>query len=215
VPRYTRQSDLVPTQELNDTPVTVVGVGAGGRQIVVQLATMGCPNIKIIDFDKVEEHNLGSQGFLEKDLGSFKVDAVKKFVEQINPEIKIENICSKFKNEHFSHGALFCCVDSISTREKIYNQTKDRFDIMIDGRMSAEFMRILCIFNDESKKYYESQLFPQSEAYVGSCTAKTTFYCANILAGIKVAQFAKWLRMCPLEKEVNFNLLTNEFFVEV
>jgi sulfur carrier protein ThiS adenylyltransferase len=48
------------------------------------------------------------------------------------------------------------------------------------------------------------------EAYSGSCTAKTTIYCANVAAGLMLAQFTKWLRRLPVEPDISLNLLTNE-----
>ena len=41
-------------------------------------------------------------------------------------------------------------------------------------------------------------LFAAEEAYAGSCTAKTTIYCANLAAALMLAQFTKWLRRLPV-----------------
>ncbi len=35
-------------------------------------------------------------------------------------------------------------------------------------------------------------------------------YCANIAAGMMLAQFTKYLRQLPIESDISFNLLTNE-----
>src|SRR4051812_13141383 len=52
--RFQRQSDLVPLSGLSDLDVTVIGVGAVGRQVAVQLAAMGVRHLELIDFDRVE-----------------------------------------------------------------------------------------------------------------------------------------------------------------
>jgi len=49
------------------------------------------------------------------------------------------------------------------------------------------------------------------EAHAGPCTAKTTIYCANIAAGLMLAQFTKWLRGVPVECDVQLNLLADEW----
>lgn len=41
--RYSRQRDLVPQEKLKGCRVTVVGVGAIGRQVALQLAAIGVP----------------------------------------------------------------------------------------------------------------------------------------------------------------------------
>jgi hypothetical protein len=49
-----------------------------------------------------------------------------------------------------------------------------------DGRMSAEVLRILTACDSDSRYHYPKTLFSAEEAYTGSCTAKTTIYCAKI-----------------------------------
>lgn len=212
--RNIRQRELVPDEKLQAIDVTVIGVGAIGRQVALQLAAIGAPRIQLIDFDTVEEENLAAQGFLESDLGRNKVDAVAEMCQRINSEIEVKFTNRKFGNTMFTGGAVFCCVDSIDTRKAIFGQINNRADLWIDGRMSAEFMRILTVWDDKSAKFYETQLFPGNEAYQGSCTAKSTIYCASGAATIMVSQFAKWLRGCQLDYNINFNLLTNELLAQ-
>lgn len=212
--RDIRQRELVPPDRLETTEVTVVGVGAIGRQVALQLAAIGVPKIQLIDFDTVEEENLAPQGFREYEIGQKKVVAVKVNCQEINCSVNIQAREGKFRNLWFTGGVLMCCVDSIDTRKTIFEQIKNRADLWIDGRMSAEFMRVLTVYNDKSAKFYETQLFSGNEAYQGSCTAKSTIYCSNVAAGIMVSQFAKWLRGCQLDYNINFNLLTNELLAQ-
>src|SRR5262245_14722375 len=51
--RFTRQADLVPRDRLEGLTVTVIGVGAIGRQVAVQLASIGARRLQLIDFDTV------------------------------------------------------------------------------------------------------------------------------------------------------------------
>lgn len=41
--RFTRQADLVPRDQLQALTITVLGVGAIGRQVALQLAALGAP----------------------------------------------------------------------------------------------------------------------------------------------------------------------------
>ena len=92
----------------------------------------------------------------------------------------------------------------------VYKYNKISF--FVDGRMTAEALRILCVDTQNSDicKYYSTTLFKPEEAHVGRCTAKSTIYCANIAAGFLVSNFTKWLRDIRLEKDILINLLTNE-----
>lgn len=79
--------------------------------------------------------------------------------------------------------------------------------------MSAEVLRVLTACDSPSHRHYPTTLFRTAEAFVGACTAKTTIYCANIAAGMMVAQFAKYLRHLPVEPDIQLNLLAAELSV--
>ena len=52
--RYSRQADIVPRDRILDCKATVIGVGAIGRQVAIQLTAIGLPVLQLIDFDTVE-----------------------------------------------------------------------------------------------------------------------------------------------------------------
>ena len=79
--------------------------------------------------------------------------------------------------------------------------------------MSAEVLRIITSYDQDSRNYYRATLFPSNEAQNGSCTSKSTIYCANIAAGFMVAQFTKYLRGLPVDKDINLNLVSMEMSV--
>lgn len=76
--------------------------------------------------------------------------------------------------------------------------------------MTAEVLRILTACDFESRRHYPTTLFDAADAFAGSCTAKTTIYCANIAAGLMIAQFTKYLRQLPIEPDIHLNLLASE-----
>jgi hypothetical protein len=80
--------------------------------------------------------------------------------------------------------------------------------------MAAEVFRVFGVASEEARRFYEGQFFDAEQAYQGTCTAKTTIYNSNIVAGFAVAMFTKWLRDIPIEKCVSLNLLTMEISVE-
>ena len=61
--RFTRQEGLVPADRLASLSVTVIGVGAIGRQIALQLSAIGTRRLQLVDFDCVDRTNLTTQGY--------------------------------------------------------------------------------------------------------------------------------------------------------
>ena len=55
--RFQRQASLVPGDRLLNTMSTIIGVGAIGRQVALQLASIGATNLRLIDFDIVDATN--------------------------------------------------------------------------------------------------------------------------------------------------------------
>ncbi len=211
--RYSRQQDIVPAERIANCRATVIGVGAIGRQVALQLTAMGIPWLQLIDFDCVEMANLASQGYLELDLGYHKVEATAVLCRKINSEIEITTVPERFRRSMEIGNIVFCCVDRIDIRRLIWEAVKDVVSFYGDGRMSAETLRILTACDMESRQYYPGTLFRTEEAFVGPCTAKTTIYCANIAAGLMVAQFTKYLRGLPIEPDIQLNLLASELNV--
>ena len=72
VDRFVRQRELVPEHRLGQLQVSVIGVGAIGRQVALQLAAAGVRRLKLIDFDSVELTNVTTQGYLAADVGRAK-----------------------------------------------------------------------------------------------------------------------------------------------
>ena len=208
--RYSRQRDLVPMERLAVCKATVLGVGAIGRQVALQLAAMGVPWLQLVDFDIVEESNLASQGYLEEDLGKMKVEATADLCRKINRNLEVHAVVDRFKRSMEVGNAVFVCVDRIETRQLIWEAVKGKADFFGDGRMSAEVLRVLTACDAAGRKHYPTTLFAAEEAYAGSCTAKTTIYCANVAAGLMLAQFAKWLRRLPVDTDLSLNLLACE-----
>ena len=211
--RYSRQRDIVPPERLAQCRATVIGVGAIGRQVALQLAAMGISWLELVDYDVVEISNLASQGYFENDLGKQKVHTTADYCRQINHGLEVHEIDERFRRSMEIGDIVFVCVDKIDTRHLIWEAVKETVNFFTDGRMSAEVLRVLTACDCRSRKSYPTTLFTPEQAYIGPCTAKTTIFCANIAAGIMVAQFAKFLRRVPIDTDIQLNLLSMELSV--
>jgi len=81
--RYSRQRDIVPPERIASCKATIIGVGAIGRQVALQLAAIGISWMQLVDHDTVEISNLASQGYLEGDMGQLKVNATLELCRRI------------------------------------------------------------------------------------------------------------------------------------
>lgn len=211
--RFVRQQDLVPHDRLSRLSATVIGVGAIGRQVALQLAAIGTSCIQLIDFDRVDVTNITTQGYRAADVGQPKVGATNAAIKQLDSSIEVVSIGDRYRPKQFIGDAVFCCVDSITARAAIWRNAKHQCQFWCDGRMLGETLRVLVAVDGKSREHYDATLFPQAHAQTGSCTSRSTIYAANIAAGLMIHQFTRWLRDIPVDVDTSFNLLAGEMQV--
>jgi sulfur carrier protein ThiS adenylyltransferase len=219
--RDVRQRKIVPPAALAACHAMVVGVGAVGRQLAVQLAATGVPFMDLVDHDTVGEENLAPQGYWPADLGRPKVQATADLCRCLNSGVELTAHAERFRRSAVHELgcfrpdaprrlAVFACVDSIVARNLIWTSVRERAAFFADARMSAEVVRVLASDRPATDDYYATTLFAADQAYAGSCTAKSTVYTASIAAGLMVSALTRWLRGLPVERDLLLNLLSAE-----
>ena len=166
--RFARQQDLVPAERLAQLLVTVIGVGAIGRQVALQLAAIGARRLQLVDFDRVDHTNVTTQGYWAEDVGQPKVAATGQAIARLDPPIDVDLVDDRFRPKLTVGEAIFCCVDSIEARGAIWRSAGRRAEFWADGRMLAETIRILVAADEVSRDYYPTTLFAASEAEPGA-----------------------------------------------
>ena len=209
--RYARQAALVPRQAATALRVTVIGVGAVGRQAALQLASLGAGRLRLIDFDRVEPTNVATQGYRTRELGQLKVAATAAAVAEVDANIEVETLADRFRPQQEVGDVVFCCVDSIAARAAIWRRLEARLSFWADARMRGEVIRVLAAADEAGRAAYGRTLFPQAEAQAGACGAQGVLYGAAIAAGLMVHQLARWLRGAPLDRDVTLNLWAGEW----
>ena len=164
--RFIRQRDLVPMDRLSRVISTVIGVGAIGRQIALQLAAIGASRIQLIDFDDVDHTNVTTQGYLADDVGKQKVLATADAIRRLDDNIQVETVQDRYRAKLEIGEAVFCCVDSISARTAIWRSASNRCQFWADGRMLGEVIRVLTAGDSNDRIRYSGTLFPPADGDV-------------------------------------------------
>lgn len=95
--RYSRQMQLAEIGEMGQSKlkkarVLVIGAGGLGCPVLQYLAAVGVGNVGIVDFDKIELHNLHRQIlYTENHIDESKVVTAKSILENLNPHINIRS----------------------------------------------------------------------------------------------------------------------------
>lgn len=191
--RNFRQRSLIPPEQLAKHSVTVVGCGSTGRQVVIGLANLGVLDMVIVDPETIGPENLGTQGWAYQDVGKYKVDVAAETVRELSRSTDVAAIKQLWSPDLPSTTVYFLCTDSISSRQEVWTAIKQRQGtLLVDGRMSALTMFVFNASTDdaESVSNFEKTLFEQSRQEALPCTARGTYFCANMCASLMVAVFA-------------------------
>src|SRR3954463_5995133 len=106
--RFSRQQDLVPAERLAELATTVIGVGAIGRQVALQLAAIGARRLQLIDFDHVDETNITTQGYMKEDVGVPKVSAMARSISKLDGSLQVDVVQDRFRPIISVGQAVFC-----------------------------------------------------------------------------------------------------------
>lgn len=185
---FIRQRDLINAEKL-DKKIIIIGAGGIGSWTALALLKMGCINVTVLDFDGIEEHNLGSQIYNTNDIGKEKVNALKdKLVPLVSQEPQILNKKWTPSFNLTKYDIVISAVDSITVRGEMFNNLiKNKFKgYFIDGRMAANEINLYCI-NIEDKNHialYKDTLFKPEEALPIPCSARAVIYNCFVISGL-------------------------------
>lgn len=85
---------------LKNKRVMIIGLGAVGSLVSIQLAQLGVGNLIFVDKDRVDETNLHRQYYFEDQIGRYKANVIQREINNINSQCNIE-IIPEFLTEDF------------------------------------------------------------------------------------------------------------------
>lgn len=207
-----RHQELIDTDLFTDT-VTVIGAGATGSWLVLQLAKLGIKNITVYDFDIIESHNVPNQIFGIKNIGESKVEALQDYVKW-NTGIEINAINEPYTNQRLS-GYVFCMVDTMAGRQEIWaNAVKGKSAIKhyVEPRMGLDVGRVYNVdpTNPIHHERYEDCFYSDEEAEVSACGASMTVITSALtISAWCVRQLINKHNNIEMDNEIMFDFMYN------
>jgi len=160
---YLRQEMLwgKETQEaLKSKRVLIVGSGGLGCSVALALSGSGIGQIDIVDFDRVEVHNIHRQILFDlDDIGEYKAKVVAKKLSKRAFNLKVTPYILKFeefiKDEH-KYDLIIDATDNLYTREQIDKFAKKINTPWIYGSVE-EFNGQVCLFKSATFSIFAMQ----------------------------------------------------------
>jgi len=203
---YIRQKDILDKAEL--VGVAVLGCGASGSGVGIQLAKLGVPMLELYDGDTVEEHNLPNQYFPNSSLGQNKATALKRVIEQYTPMELLPMVVAHDKyfgeGDRLTSEIVFLCVDGFDNMRRVFNRIlrENRgVNWVIATRMGAEYFEVwnINMKNEEEVAIYLESL--EGESMPLPCTGRSVIYNVMAIGAFALATFRKLMKKGEYERQ--------------
>jgi len=140
-----RGQDLV--KKLGNKLIVVCGGGALGSNLIENLARQGFSNLRVIDMDRVEEHNLNTQTFDVSDIGAKKTAAIQNRiyravgvdVDAVDKEMTSGNIKKFLKGA----GLVVDVFDNTKSRQMIQDYVRKNDIPCLHAGVNADYGEVV------------------------------------------------------------------------
>ena len=138
---YSRNKGLLELNILEGKRAMIVGLGSFGSQIAIELAKAGVGSFALMDFDRVELHNLARHTATVRDLGRLKTDVISDAVVGKNPYAKVDSFPINIndypellESECAKADIVICATDNNKSRFNLSNALVKTSTVGIFGR---------------------------------------------------------------------------------
>lgn len=127
-------------ERLQDIRIGIAGAGGLGSNCASNLVRAGLSKFTIVDFDSIDPTNLDRQFYFYDQVGMPKVEALKKNLERINPDIEIKIVKSKIEKDNAVELFNGCdivaeCLDIASSKKMLVEELlkAKKFIVAVSG----------------------------------------------------------------------------------
>ncbi len=214
-----RHRTIFSPEKFGERQIDIIGVGATGSRVALELAKLGVTNIHAWDFDLVERHNVANQIYGQNQIGQPKVRALQEMIEeQTGTKISVHQ--ERVDGSQPLGEIVFLLTDTMSSRQEIWQKGlryKPNINLVIETRMGTDTGRVYTItpYEPNHVMAWEATLHDDNMPGVerSACgSAQSLGPTAGLLADLAVWQLIRWFSISEdntddsLENEIVFSL---------
>lgn len=157
-----RQSLLIPTENIASVTVAILGVGGIGSNVAMTLASLGVSNFMLVDKDVVGGENIFPGHFPVSHIDMPKVYSIKdQLVSTFGiPDDRIVTHFGDIEDAEVKHDIVVIGTDTLPSRRRAYSRNNGRCHYWIDGRMGATLCSVYVVprHNQQRRDAYEESM---------------------------------------------------------
>jgi molybdopterin/thiamine biosynthesis adenylyltransferase len=133
--------------KLSRLRITLCGAGALGSNLADNLTRQGVANLRVIDHDRVEEHNIGTQIYGESEIGVWKTEALRNRlfrsagmeIDAIRKQLTADNARTLLKDTDL----VIDTFDNAQSRRLVQDQCRRQGTACLHVGLSADYCEII------------------------------------------------------------------------
>lgn len=193
-------SSVAPTQAATaerrrQLTVSVIGVGALGRQVTCLLASSGFRLFQLIDPARLEPATALRQGYGARDAhqARSRVDALHEKLWDLHPGVQVRALETRWEPHHVLGQAVFGCMDPLETRRAIWQGLDESCEFWGDVRIVGDELAVWAVTDDAGRELYTCELGAEALGDEPPHEPRPTPAMVSLAAGLLVQQFERWL----------------------
>jgi molybdopterin/thiamine biosynthesis adenylyltransferase len=128
--------------------LTVCGAGAIGSLLVDNLARQGFKSFRVIDFDRVEKHNINNQIYSDEHVGAMKANELSDIIYGVDKYIEVEAITKKLEDDNIKKyisktGLVVDAFDNIPSRRLVRDYCKKNNIPCVHAGVLIDFAEVM------------------------------------------------------------------------
>ena len=138
---FSRSKGILEVDILRDKRVMIVGLGSFGSQIAIELAKAGVGSFALMDFDRVELHNLSRHTATVNELGRLKTHVIREAILGKNPYARVDRFAVDINadlpllyDEVGKADLVICATDNNTSRFNLSKALVEKGKVGIFGR---------------------------------------------------------------------------------
>jgi molybdopterin/thiamine biosynthesis adenylyltransferase len=191
-------------QSLQKKSIAIIGCGGLGSSLGIALGSSGIGKIYLIDFDKVEMHNIHRQiAFTKEDIGKYKSEVLAHLLKARCDFVETEPFTGDFETfckEDISLDLIIDATDNLPVRAKIDRYAKEVSTPWIYGSVEA-FHGQVCFFEKS-----DFGTFGISDKKPEGIAAPIVMHIASLQANLAL----RYLAGLPIRKDLLYYLYFND-----
>jgi adenylyltransferase/sulfurtransferase len=163
-------------QRIAEGKVLLIGVGGIGCAAAAYLAASGAGNLRVVDFDTVDETNLGRQVLYARGhIGELKANVAAERLRKINPHIAVTAMPERLTGAALGKtvaaaDVVLDCSDNFATRFEVNDACVAASVRLISGS-AIRFEGQLAVFGpDFSSSPCYRCLYDEADEFIGDCS---------------------------------------------